>query len=521
MGQPKLLADPVLLDDLVPAVQAALAVGDVVVAQTLVERGQRRRLARRDPIAVELVERVGRVLQPMVVALLALFEASLEPHRVEVRGVGRDLRPEEVERHRVVEVDVPLQGREVDAAEPAEVVRPALAHQLAGALHDASDARLADEEVMRFLGEHEAARPRQRIEPALGEARELVLAVAVGEVREHQVREPVGSLLVEGPENTRLVAVARVPLQERLRFLATVPTKIGVEQVDHRPEVAAFLDVDLEQVAQVVERRAGSAKVALLLDRSRLGVALGDDEAAQDPAVLPRHVRPGGRAQVVAEADGAAGLGLGEEQAPPVIRHLDVVELRPALGVHAHGGAQVNVLLLVAGRTHIHPPVEELRLPLLQRALEPTVLAQIDVVRDALAVVDAGHHTLLRSNSLRWPVPYTTSAPFGPTAFWRWKIQFCHADSRPKILLSSVSGPPNRSDASRPVSASGEKAARSSSAIRTSSSQSISSGVKVTRPASAAAAASRSSPTRARSFSTRPGSERCRLARRARPFGIG
>jgi hypothetical protein len=66
-----------------------------------------------------------------------------------------------------------------------------LAHELAGALHDAPDARLADEQMVRFLGEHEAARPRQRIEAALGKARELVLAVAVGEVREHQVREPV------------------------------------------------------------------------------------------------------------------------------------------------------------------------------------------------------------------------------------------------------------------------------------------------------------------------------------------
>src|SRR2546428_3603803 len=172
-------------------------------------------------------------------------------------------------------------------------------------------------------------------------------------------------------------------------------------------------------------------------------------------------------------------------------------------------------------RTHVPPPLEDFRLPLLQGAVQAAVLAQVDVVRDPLRVVDAGHHTLLRSNSLRWPVPYTTSAPFGPTAFGRWKIQFCHADSRPKILLSSVSGPPNRSDASRPLSASGEKAARSSSAIRTSSSQSISSGVKVTRPASAAALASRSSPTRARSFSIRPASEKCRLARRARPFGIG
>ena len=72
-----------------------------------------------------------------------------------------------------------------------------------------------------------------------------------------------------------------------------------------------------------------------------------------------------------------------------------------------------------------------------------------------------------------------------------------------------------------PVSASGENAARSSMAIRTSSSQSMSSGVKVTRPASEAAAASRSSPTRARSLSVRPGSARKRLASRVRPLTMG
>jgi len=37
--------------------------------------------------------------------------------------------------------------------------------------------------------------------------------------------------------------------------------------------MAAFLDIDLEQIAQIVERRAGLAEAALLLDRGGLGVA--------------------------------------------------------------------------------------------------------------------------------------------------------------------------------------------------------------------------------------------------------
>ena len=91
-----------------------------------------------------------------------------------------------------------------------------------------------------------------------------------------------------------------------------------------------------------------------------------------------------------------------------------------------------------------------------------------------------------KSNSARSDVPYAVSAPFGPTAFGRWKIQFCHAVRRPKIFVSSVSGPTKRRFASMPVSASGDSAARLSIARRTSSSQSISSGAKVTRPASSA-----------------------------------
>src|SRR2546427_1893944 len=46
------------------------------------------------------------LFRSVVVALLGLLEAPLQAQRVEVRSVGRDLGPEEVERDRVVEVDV-------------------------------------------------------------------------------------------------------------------------------------------------------------------------------------------------------------------------------------------------------------------------------------------------------------------------------------------------------------------------------------------------------------------------------
>src|ERR1044072_9192573 len=83
------------------------------------------------------------------------------------------------------------------------------------------------------------------------------------------------------------------------------------------------------------------------------------------------------------------------------------------------------------------------------------------------------------------------SAPRSPTAFGLWKIQFCQAVRRPKIFVSIFSGPANRRLASIPVSASGESDVRSSTATRISSSQSKSSGAKVTRPASSAASGSK------------------------------
>ena len=74
-----------------------------------------------------------------------------------------------------------------------------------------------------------------------------------------------------------------------------------------------------------------------------------------------------------------------------------------------------------------------------------------------------------------------------PTALGRMKIQFCQAESRPKMRDSMVSCPPKRRLASRPVIASGERARRLSIASRISSFQSNSSGVKVTSPNSAPA----------------------------------
>ena len=153
----------------------------------------------------------------------------------------------------------------------------------------------------------------------------------------------------------------------------------------------------------------------MLLDRRGLGVALHDDEATQVGAVLSGHVLPHGLALVRAEADAAVGLGLGEEDPPAVLGHLDVSEVRPTLLADVDRSAEVHVAVLVALGTELVPPFEEPRLPTLERALQPTVARQVDVVRDPFAVVDHRDLTLgfgrtrdarrCRSGAVRLPVP--------------------------------------------------------------------------------------------------------------------
>src|SRR5882757_7950534 len=224
---------------------------------------------------------------------------------------------------------------------------------------------------------------------------------------------------------------------------------------------------------------------------------------------------------MIAKRDFALVLRFGQKYSPPVIRHLHIAEARPPLRIDRSRRSQIDFALLESCRPHLRPPFLEAGLPLFERALEPTILRQVHIVRNPLGVIDRHRHTLRASNSARRPLPYSFSAPFSPVALGRWKIQFCHADSRAKILVSIVSGPAKRSDASIPVNASGEKAARSSLAIRTSSSQSISSGANVTSPNSSASSACRSSSIRPRNSSRWFGSSIKRVSSRASPFNIG
>src|SRR5271156_1456772 len=114
--------------------------------------------------------------------------------------------------------------------------------------------------------------------------------------------------------------------------------------------MAAFLDVDLEQIAQIVERRAGPAEMPLLLDRRGLGVALRDNQPAQNSAMFARHFAPDRLALVLAERNPAIGLRLSEKNPPSIVRHLDVAELRPTLRVGRSRRPQIDIAALESFR---------------------------------------------------------------------------------------------------------------------------------------------------------------------------
>src|SRR5438876_8182531 len=107
--------------------------------------------------------------------------------------------------------------------------------------------------------------------------------------------------------------------------------------------MTALFDIDLEEIAQVVERRTGQSQMTLLLDRRGLGVALRNDQPAQVGAVLSRHFLPRRLPLVCAEVHLALRLPGSEEDAPTIFGHPDVVEVCPTLGIDAHCGAQINL----------------------------------------------------------------------------------------------------------------------------------------------------------------------------------
>ena len=219
-------------------------------------------------------------------------------------------------------------------------------------------------------------------------------------------------------------------------------------------------------------------RCALLLDRGRLGVALDDDEPAQVGPVLAGDLVPHRLALVVAEGDAAIGArarrgrcpsgsrasGRGRSWPSPPCRRRSPCAGRSGCPGSRPGPSSFHQWMNFG----CHDSSARCRRRSPARSTLLGILASMSTASSLTPSVR-------RSKSGREPVPKRRRAPSGPTALGRWKIQFCHAESRAKIFVSIVSGPTKRWLASSPVRASGEKLARSSSRTRTSSSQSMSS----------------------------------------------
>ena len=128
-------------------------------------------------------------------------------------------------------------------------------------------------------------------------------------------------------------------------------------------------------------------ELSLLFDGGRLSVALRDDYAPQRVAKLSRHFLISRRSVVVTKANPGIRLCRFEEDAPAIVGHFHVIEMRPTFRSDIDRGAQPNVLVLKALRPHVVPPVEVVRQPLLQSALQTLVFRKIYVVRNAIVKV--------------------------------------------------------------------------------------------------------------------------------------
>ena len=366
----------------------------------------------------------------MIICALAFFVTAFEAGAVEGGGVRRLVGAEQVNGDGEVEVDVALNGGQINhtgGAQFGDVVGFELVHDIHRALNRAADTRFAHKHVMRFFGQHELGGARQRIEGRFGQSTQLEFAVTVGEVSEHEKRQPVRGLLVEGLQDTGVVFVAAVTLQQSIGFFTAIFAEILVQQVNHGPQVTAFFHIDLEQVAKVVHAGGCEAQMTLLLDRCWLGVALGHDDAAQVGAVFARDILPSFFTNVVAKMNLALLITRIQKHAPSVVAHFDVAKLCPTLWINAHCGTQVHVHVLRAFGAHFVPPVNKVGLPLFKRTLQRTVFRQVNVIRNFFAVVDTGHECLQKLKQ-RWDQIWVAAKTTGNPAaqhfqktFWTFK----------------------------------------------------------------------------------------------------
>ncbi len=155
--QPESSLQARLIEDLVPPVDAVLAVGHVLAPEIGVETDERGHLGLPDVAVDQRIDHDGVVGQAVVVLPAFLRPTTLETGGVVVRDVRRRFAAEEVERDAVVEVQILLDDVERNHSVAGDVIGVLLEHHLDRTFDDAVDTGRAHEHVMAFFFEHELA----------------------------------------------------------------------------------------------------------------------------------------------------------------------------------------------------------------------------------------------------------------------------------------------------------------------------------------------------------------------------
>src|SRR6266568_898823 len=315
----RLALDRVQLVRVHPDLPVELEVGDLEVPLPLRDEQVQALDELRDLLPVQLAAVLVELRLVGLRLVLALVVAPLQPPNVRPVRRGGVVRAEQVE----------------GSGDP--LIEEALHHlgwHLAR-LHDPQQAVVPGAQVERFLLEHRVHGARQRVKGRDGEHRQLELAVAIDELGVGEEVEPVVDELVERSEQA--LPFVGAALEQLRRLTPAFVPEVPAEQVRHLPTVSHLLGHHPHQGQQVVVARRVGQEIALLLDRSKLGIALINDQVQQGVAdALVRdvhHRRPLALAPVVPELD---------------VRHLLVPELRLELEVADLALGQADRVLPVA-----------------------------------------------------------------------------------------------------------------------------------------------------------------------------
>ena len=230
-------------------------------------------------------------------------------------------------------------------------------------------------------------------------------------------------------EASRMRGLSRLPLcrAESSGLVTTVAANAEMHQVDHRPEI--WPSSNSPGTGCACRRLGHRVPAHAAVERGRFVVALRDDQPAELIAKLSGNFLPHRLAEEVAESDRAIGHGVRQENAPAVFGQPHVFEVRTG-SVHADRRAYIHLMeALEPLRSHIAPPLDIQRLPMLER---PAAAAYSDegrrysgscLTRSWLLfqgrVQGPGLGSGLPKSDALADVPQNVRAPFSPTAFGR------------------------------------------------------------------------------------------------------